>query len=477
MADEKRQLKVFLCHSHSDKSTVRELYFRLIQDGVDAWLDKEKLLPGQDWEMEIRKAVREADVVVVCLSKHFNQAGFRQKEVRLALDTAMEQPEGEIFLIPARLDECDTLESLRKWHWVDLFEGDGYEMLMRALQSRAQRIGAILQIPRTETKRSKHKINPKQLVARKGLMFLGVIALLTMGLSFWNLVTQKNKPTSIMKNTLIPTTHADVTNQPSVETDETSTITITPKESFTPSVTFTVSPLITEITDSKGVSMVLVPRGEFTMGSSIGEPSEMPPHLVYLDNYYIDKFEVTNALYKVCVDQGKCGLPFKVIDFNNPDYSQNPVVFIDWSPASQYCEWRGAHLPTEAEWEKAARGIDERTYPWGEGISEMYANYDGYVAGGKTTPVGQYERGKSIYGAYDLAGNVWEWVADWYAEDYYSISPSSGPHGPRTGNYRVVRGGAFDSKEELVRTFSRTWFYANQSNSSIGFRCAMDAIP
>ena len=120
---------------------MRGLYTRLTQDGVDAWLDKAKLLPGQDWELEIRKAVREADVVVVCLSKQFNQAGFRQKEVRLALDTAMEKPEGEIFIIPARFEECDNLESLRKWHWVDLFEEDGYEKLISSLKLRAQTLG------------------------------------------------------------------------------------------------------------------------------------------------------------------------------------------------------------------------------------------------------------------------------------------------------------------------------------------------
>jgi hypothetical protein len=137
----KRPLKVFLCHASSDKPTVRELYQRLIKDGVDAWLDKEKLLPGQDWELEIRKAVREADVVVVCLSKQFNQAGFRQKEVRLALDTAMEKPEGEIFIIPARLEECEILESLRKWHWVDLFEDDGYRKLIGSLELRARILG------------------------------------------------------------------------------------------------------------------------------------------------------------------------------------------------------------------------------------------------------------------------------------------------------------------------------------------------
>ncbi|MCB0104109.1 MAG: toll/interleukin-1 receptor domain-containing protein [Anaerolineales bacterium] len=140
---DKRPLKVFLCHAHADREAVRTLYTRLTNDGVDAWLDKEKLLPGQDWELEIKKAVREADVVVVCLSKQFNQAGFRQKEVRLALDTAMEKPEGEIFIIPARLEECDTLESLRKYHWVDLFD-EGYSILMKSLKLRSAQLGRIM---------------------------------------------------------------------------------------------------------------------------------------------------------------------------------------------------------------------------------------------------------------------------------------------------------------------------------------------
>ncbi len=161
MPESKRPLKVFLCHAHADRDPVRGLYARLTQDGVDAWLDKAKLLPGQDWELEIRKAVREADVVVVCLSKQFNQAGFRQKEVRLALDTAMEKPEGEIFIIPARLEECDTLESLRKWHWVDLFEDSGYEMLIRALQARADSVGSSLNfIENTQTYSEKEKTSP-----------------------------------------------------------------------------------------------------------------------------------------------------------------------------------------------------------------------------------------------------------------------------------------------------------------------------
>jgi TIR domain-containing protein len=132
----KRPLKVFLCHAHADRNAVRRLYARLTKDGVDVWLDKEKLLGGVDWELEIHKAVREADVVAVCLSKQFNQEGFRQKEVRLALDAAMEKPEGEIFIIPVRLEECESPESLRKWQWVDLFENGGYKRLMRSLKVR-----------------------------------------------------------------------------------------------------------------------------------------------------------------------------------------------------------------------------------------------------------------------------------------------------------------------------------------------------
>lgn len=174
MPEPKRPLKVFLCHAHADRDAVRALYTRLTDDGVDAWLDKAKLLPGQDWELEIKKAVREADVVVVCLSKQFNQAGFRQKEVRLALDTAMEQPEGEIFIIPARLEECDNLESLRKWHVVDLFEDDGYQMLASALKAQAEKIGVTLQMKRSRKSKSTVQPQKRQGVSEKAISSGGV---------------------------------------------------------------------------------------------------------------------------------------------------------------------------------------------------------------------------------------------------------------------------------------------------------------
>ena len=133
-----QSLRVFLCHSHGDKQSVRSLYEKLLTEGIDPWLDEENLLPGQDWEREIKKAVGNNDVVIVCLSKvSINKAGFVQKEIKFALDEADKQPEGTIFIIPLKLEECDIPERLSRWHWVNLFEERGYERLMQALKVRA----------------------------------------------------------------------------------------------------------------------------------------------------------------------------------------------------------------------------------------------------------------------------------------------------------------------------------------------------
>lgn len=138
----KHQLKVFLCHASSDKTRVQEIYLRLINDGIDAWLDKEKLIPGQNWQIEIPKAVRNSDVVIVFLSSQsVNKEGFVQKEIKIALDTADEKPEGTIFIIPARLEECEVPERISQFHWVDLFSENGYKLLFTSLQLRANALG------------------------------------------------------------------------------------------------------------------------------------------------------------------------------------------------------------------------------------------------------------------------------------------------------------------------------------------------
>jgi len=219
-----------------------------------------------------------------------------------------------------------------------------------------------------------------------------------------------------------------------------------------------------------------VPEGNFSMGSNNGDADEKPIHSVYLDAFYIDKFEVTNALYQACVNAGTCKAPIHADSFTRSSYYGNslydnyPVIYVDWNMANTYCTWREASLPTEAQWEKAARGTDERTYPWGRGVDCQKANYQGCVNG--TSEVGTYEGGKSFYGVYDMAGNVWEWVADWYSEAYYRSSPPFNPLGIDLGRARVLRGGSWSRDPYNIRTSNRLNYAPTYTNFDAGFRCA-----
>lgn len=160
----KKQLRVFLCHARQDEDAARDLYSRLKSDGIDPWLDKEKLLPGRNWDEEIRKSVQSSDIVLVCHSKSFSRAGYRQKEVRIALETAELQPPNEIFIIPARFEDCKILPSLTKWQWVDLFDERGYRMLMLALSERAQKHGIILNFKQKSRSSTVKDIMTKRLI-------------------------------------------------------------------------------------------------------------------------------------------------------------------------------------------------------------------------------------------------------------------------------------------------------------------------
>lgn len=228
--------------------------------------------------------------------------------------------------------------------------------------------------------------------------------------------------------------------------------------------------------------MRLVPAGVFTMGSDNGLSDEMPVHAVMLDDFYMDTYEVTNAQYKTCVDEGDCKEPDSSESFTRSSYYEDsqfdnyPVIYVEWNQAKAYCEWRGARLPTEAEWEKAARGTAGRIYPWGNANpSNSLLNYNGNMR--DTTEVGSYESGKSPYGMYDMPGNVWEWVNDWYGENYYQDSPAENPKGPLSGSDRVVRGGGWDYLEDDVRSSYRGRPVPNDRGQDVGFRCARDANP
>jgi eukaryotic-like serine/threonine-protein kinase len=263
----------------------------------------------------------------------------------------------------------------------------------------------------------------------------------------------------------------------------------------------------TQVSKTDEMVLVYVPQGQFLMGITDKEidtflsqysdwdremlNTEKPQHTVVLDAFWIDKTEVTNAQYQKCVKAGSCTAPHESSSytrsfyFGNPDYASYPVIFVDWDQAAAYCKWAGRRLPSEAEWEKAARGTDGREFPWGnEGLAGDLLNFadknsewawanqtidDGYT---ETAPVGHYPKGASIYGALDMAGNVWEWVNDWYQEDYYQNSPAKNPPGPASGTDRVLRGGSWGFDLLDVRTTYRAMNAPADFDINTGFRCA-----
>lgn len=236
-----------------------------------------------------------------------------------------------------------------------------------------------------------------------------------------------------------------------------------------------------EITGKDGAPMVLVPAGEFMMGDdNSGGDIERPAHPVYLDAFYIDQYEVTTARYTKFFKETNRSEPKDWSADMAKQHGNKPVFGVDWHDATAYCAWAGRRLPTEAEWEKAARGTDQRIYPWGTAApTRTLTNFIGFkergvLRYGELTDVGSFEQGKSPYGAHDMAGNLKEWTADWYDPHYYSKSPSRNPKGPASGGGRVFRGGSYLVAPDSVRSVDRGWDFQTARYDFLGFRCAQD---
>ena len=232
------------------------------------------------------------------------------------------------------------------------------------------------------------------------------------------------------------------------------------------------------ISEKDGMEMVYVPAGDLLMGTDSGDFAQRPEHIVYLDTYWIDKYEVTNTQYQKCVNAQVCNPPSVTKDYSDLDYARHPVVYVNWYQAQAYCRFVGRDLPTEGQWEKAARGEDGRYFPWGNELAnENLLNYNGNI--GETTIVGSYPSAASPYGAMDMAGNVSEWVSDWYSETYYREQTTwSNPQGPSKGIFKVQRGGSW----LFVGSAGVTSFQRNRGDPaytdfnfghSRGFRCAL----
>jgi formylglycine-generating enzyme required for sulfatase activity len=284
-----------------------------------------------------------------------------------------------------------------------------------------------------------------------------------------------------------------VATDPALKPNFTSTPTLEPTIILSP----TPDELPSLITDDYGVPMALVPAGSFQMGTDLNLAvsecektrngcqnswfeDEAFVHTVYLSDFYIDLYEVSNAQYAQCVDSNTCTLPQKSSEtrdsyYGNTMFLDYPVIFVSWYQAQEYCQWRGSRLPTEAEWEKSARGgLSDMPYPWGEQTPDC--NMGNFVVGdsrcvGDTSQVGSYAPYGS-YGLYDMAGNVSEWVADWYQSDYYKVSLINNPSGPEDGEMRVHRGGPWSYTYWRSRVTQRFRADPNLQFPLIGFRCA-----
>jgi formylglycine-generating enzyme required for sulfatase activity len=550
---EPRKLRVFLCHSYNDKPAVRELYQRLKAEGwIDPWLDEEKLYPGQDWDLEIEKAVEAADAVIVFLSNNsVTKEGYIQRELRFVLRIADFKPEGTVFVIPLRLEDCPAPRRLSMWQYVDYFPENrkdwAYKRLLGSLKVRAKK----LEIPTVdpvkekarlaaeEKKRREQEVRAVEEKARKEKEAREkAVAEERAHLA----AEQKTKQEREERERWKAEEKARKENEERQRKAEPVSQTVSPtyssesgkrvrkpawlpwgigggavltcvilfgigyliQQTLTPSSpepppteileasapTDTAEPEPTKIlgeseslgigstmvSEVDGMTMVYVPAGEFQMGSDRYD-DERPIHTVDLDAYWIDQSEVTIGMYARCVEAGKCDPPSSTSSYTRDSYYGNsefddyPVIYVSWDDATAYCKWAGRRLPTEAEWEKAA-GWDgdaqsQRLYPWGDTIDESYANYNGNV--GDTTTVGSYEKGVSFYGAYDMAGNVWEWVEDWY-DVYPGGDESASDYFGQT--YRVLRGGSWDNSNNSVRTADRNGSDPTDTSNSLGFRCS-----
>lgn len=220
-----------------------------------------------------------------------------------------------------------------------------------------------------------------------------------------------------------------------------------------------------------GSTLLYIPAGDFVMGDG----TNAFVHTVTLDGYWLQQTPVTNRMYEQCVRSGACAAPNQELGggYGNPQFASHPVVGVNWDQAEAYCTWIQGNLPTEAQWEKAARGTGENLYPWGEARPSCdLVNFAG--CNGSTTTVTSHDAGQSPYGLLEMAGNVFEWVHDWYDVNYYSQSPAANPTGPESGQYRVVRSSSFETVAEQLASAIRRFNEQGDSGRDLGFRCAVN---
>jgi serine/threonine protein kinase/formylglycine-generating enzyme required for sulfatase activity len=481
-----RPLPIFLCYAWSDEENVVNLGRVLRQDGMRTRPDKKNSKPGNtnpgtNWKDKLFKEIQKSEALVVCLTNNSATRGRKLKpEIKLAMEMAHAR---SIPIIHVRLHDCIVPPGLSAIDQVDLFEEVGYPKLRGLLAERAEKLGFALPLM------GGFYIQPTIIVEKPSLLRYAVAAVILLTVIVTSLfiysLSQSSPPSATPTDTVAATeTHSYATpiNSPGV--------TAFPRE----------------ITDLRGTEMLLVTSGEFAMGYNFEEAVEEckrynshcslelfkkagPAKPVSLKAFYIDKYEVSNNDYQKCVNEKICQPPEKTISntrteyFGAPKYGLYPVIYVDWNMAKTYCEkWREARLPTEAEWEKAARGEDGNLFPWGNTVVNGGANFcdkncpigtaninlvDSYR---DTAPVTAFTNGKSPYKLFNMAGNVWEWISSLYKD--YPYDPNDGREDQQAPGVRVVRGGSWRDDIGSIFAITRNGYDPSVANDSIGFRCA-----
>ncbi|MBS1786342.1 MAG: SUMF1/EgtB/PvdO family nonheme iron enzyme [Acidobacteria bacterium] len=410
MSDE---IRIFISYAREDQPRVQELYDLLVDAGYYPWLDREHIHPGQRWEPIIKSALKKSHFVLVCLSAtSINKRGFLQKEIKQALEQAQEKLEDDVWLIPARLDDCDVPDALAQIQWVDLFDDDGFRLLLAAMEYQLKKEN--IPPPSAQPKQKPKPASPPAIKPPEPLII--------------------SQP--LVQRML--QSHQAVIEQPN---------------RFS-------------ITLAKGMSieMVNLTGGEFTMGGDRFD-WEQPRHQVTVSPFAIGQYQVTQAQWRAVMG-------------DNPSQFQGynlPVENVSYEDIQSFLKKLGTafRLPTEAEWEYAARAGTDTEYCFGDD-EKLLGEYAWFSenSDSKTHPVGLLKPNQ--FGLYDIHGNVWEWCSDWYGSGYYAECQQKGvvadPQGPRAGASRVIRGGSWVNGAVGCRSADRDYGAPGLRSDSLGFR-------
>ncbi len=486
--------KIFLSYSRKDKTFAEKVAIDLEKLGYDVWWDLTDIDGGDRWAKEIQEGIMHSQILAIIVSPNSIASEWVEKEFVFASKQGLK-------IVPLLYEHCELPIWLLNLQYIDLIGGNynlNFQQVLEAFEKYGRRAGDAKVLPPKLGQRLS-RVSPYWYLLLIIVLLILLVGVLLNPLQFSPFTpptptaTLTRTPTATLTATKTPTVTSTASLTPSptrkatqTPTAKTASLSQTPTLSPTPSETPTPDEPAALIVDSSGAEMLLVDAGTFLMGSDTADSDERPAHMVKLEDFYMDKYEVTNAEYRACVDSLNCSLPKNTVFYISPAYRSHPVVFVSWDMAAEYCAWRDARLPTEAEWEKAARGADSYIYPWGNVFDGNALNFcdvectyswadrsyrDRYTM---TAPVGTYAKGVSVYGIYDMAGNVAEWVSDWYAKDYYANARLLNPLGPDEGIYRVLRGGSWYNAKLDVRTFTRSHLRPDVAYNYTGFRCAAD---